>query len=120
MKAWRDQFDALYSSEQSEARKRAQKQVLQQELRAAYEQLKESWSGYDGYDGWFARELNNAQLSTVASYNDLVPAFDRLLAQQQGDLKLFYQRVQELAASSQEEREQQLGEIGLLARESSL
>ncbi|HBQ01348.1 MAG TPA: aminopeptidase, partial [Gammaproteobacteria bacterium] len=75
---WRDQFDVLYSSDTSETEMREQKQGLQQTLRVAYEDLKESWSGYDGYDAWFARELNNAQLSTVASYNDLVPAFDRL------------------------------------------
>ena len=117
---WRDQFDELYDSERTDAEKRAEKQVLQEELRAAYAQLKASWSGYAGYDAWFDRELNNAQLSTVASYNDLVPAFDDLLAQSEGDLGLFYQRVKELAELPKEERDQRLGQLGLLASESSL
>lgn len=116
---WRDQFDALYSSDGTETEKREQKQVLQQALRAAYDDLKQSWSGYAGYDAWFSRELNNAQLSTVASYNDLVPAFDRLLQQTEGDLGQFYRRVQELAELSADEREQQLPKPDLLARETA-
>ncbi|MFL2838039.1 MAG: aminopeptidase [Pseudohongiellaceae bacterium] len=116
---WRDQFDVLYSSDTSETEMREQKQGLQQTLRVAYEDLKESWSGYDGYDAWFARELNNAQLSTVASYNDLVPAFDRLLQQLKGDLGQFYRRVQELAELPVDEREQQLPNPDLLARETA-
>lgn len=116
---WRDQFDALYSSELSDTEKREGKKVLRQDLRLAYEDLKASWSGYAGYDAWFARELNNAQLSTVASYNDLVPAFDSLLRQLEGDLRQFYRRVQELAELPTDEREQQLPSSGLLARETA-
>jgi len=116
---WRDQFDALYSSDRTETEKREQKQVLQQALRAAYDDLKQNWSGYAGYDAWFSRELNNAQLSTVASYNDLVPAFDRLLQQAEGDLGQFYRRVQELAELPADEREQQLPQPDLLARETA-
>lgn len=102
---WREQFDVLYNSDSSETEKREQKKGLQQALRAAYEDLKQSWSGYDGYDAWFGRELNNAQLSTVASYNDLVPAFDSLLQQAEGDLEQFYRLVQELAELPADERE---------------
>src|SRR5581483_1845730 len=32
-------------------------------LRRDYAQLKTQWNGYSGYDAWFGRELNNAQLN---------------------------------------------------------
>ena len=60
-------------------------------LRGDYAQLKAQWGGSNDYDGWFARPLNNAQLNSVAAYYDLVPCFERLLAQNGGDLEKFYE-----------------------------
>jgi predicted aminopeptidase len=106
--AFRDKFDELYEKEMSDMEMRLEKTRLQQLLRNDYEQLKKFWDGYEGYDSWFARSLNNAQLSTVSSYNDLVPFFNQLLRQNDGDLELFYRDVAELAALDEEEREQRL------------
>jgi predicted aminopeptidase len=39
---WQEQFEVLYSSDSPETQKREQKKVLQQTLRAAYEDLKEA------------------------------------------------------------------------------
>lgn len=94
---FRDRFDAHYASTQDEATLRAGKQALQQELRLAYGRLKESWGGYGGYDRWFSRPLNNAQLSTVASYNDLTPQFTSLLESEGGSFGDFFHRVAALA-----------------------
>jgi predicted aminopeptidase len=41
--------------------------------------------------------VNNALLASFASYNQLVPAFERLLAEEKGDLARFYERVRALA-----------------------
>ena len=65
-------------------------------------------AGVRGYDAWFARDLNNAQLSTVASYNDWVPAFEMLLDQEEGKLSAFYRRVAELADQEAPVREEAL------------
>lgn len=46
---------------------------------------------------------NNAFLASVAVYTELVPAFQRLLAES-GNLETFYQRVKELAKREQSER----------------
>ncbi len=43
-------------------------------------------------------ELNNAFLASYATYNRLVPAFEKLLAEEGGDLEKFYSRVKKLAA----------------------
>jgi predicted aminopeptidase len=52
-------------------------------------------------------EANNAFLASIALYTDLVPAFERLLAES-GSLESFYRRVKKLAATEPSKREIQL------------
>ena len=108
---FRERFEQLYESEQSEYNKRNSKRELQEEMRRGYEDLKMSWGGIGAYDRWFASSLNNAQLSTVASYNDLVPAFEALFASNNGDLQAFYREVESLAEMEEEIRDSQLAMI---------
>lgn len=98
---YRERLTALYGQALSVAAMRTAKQEIQEQLRAEYSRRKVLW-GYDGYDLWFAGPLNNAQLATVASYNELVPAFAALLAQEQGDLARFYELVKGIAHASPE------------------
>ena len=84
---------------------RQRKHALQRALRADYEASKRRWGGDAGYDTWFSNPLNNAQLSTVSSYNDLVPFFMELLTQADGNLEAFYEEVQRIAALDLEQRE---------------
>ncbi len=111
--AWREKFAELYDRDMDTEDMRDQKQDLQQQMRVDYERIKRGWGGYAGYDSWFARSLNNAQLSTVASYNSLVPHFNALMAAVDGDMSAFYQRVKEIAALPPEQREQSLSELCL-------
>lgn len=83
----------LYTSEEQEPNLRESKRVLYANLKLEYESLKDSWEGYDGYDAWFGRDLNNAQLNTVATYFNWVPAFNALLTEEKNDLENFYSRV---------------------------
>jgi predicted aminopeptidase len=87
---------------------RARKAAVIAKLRADYEMLKVSWGGYSGYDKWFARPINNAQLNTVATYQTLVPAFEKLLARNGGDLVKFYAAAEIIAASPKEKRHERL------------
>ena len=50
-----------------------------------------------GYQAWFDAGLNNAHLASVATYYDCVPGFERLLAQQGGNLPAYYAAVSALA-----------------------
>jgi predicted aminopeptidase len=88
---------ALYASTSDVEVLRQGKQERLEQLRRDYATLKGEWEGYSGYDNWFSQPLNNAQLSTVATYNNLVPAFQALLARQNGDLAAFYEAVAALA-----------------------
>ena len=99
----------MYESELAEADKLIGKQQIQQDLRDEYQQRRDSWNG--GYDGWFAGPLNNAQLATVASYNDLVPAFARLLENSEGNLDLFYAVVSEMTRLRPQQREEMLSTL---------
>jgi predicted aminopeptidase len=78
------------------------------DLRANYQKLREGWDGYPGYDEWFSRELNNAQLNTIANYYDFLPAFERVLAMNGNDMDKFYVEVERLSKMSKDERHQWL------------
>ena len=103
--SYRDKFERLYQEQLPEQQMRQRKQALKQQLRADYEASKRQWGGDTGYDTWFANPLNNAQLSTVSSYNDLVPFFMELLAQADGNLEDFYGEVKRIAVLDSEQRE---------------
>jgi predicted aminopeptidase len=103
---YRDRFESLYQLEINESSMRSQKLELQQTLREEYAVLKQQWQGYEGYDGWFSRSLNNAQLSTVASYNDLLPFFAAVFEQSNQDFSTFYAEVSRLADLPEQERDE--------------
>jgi predicted aminopeptidase len=99
----------VYASGRDEAHKREAKARIFHELREAHFQIKHrDWGGYTGYDRWFAQDLNNAQLASVATYRELVPAFQTLLARHGGDLNAFYRAAEALGALPVGERTQAL------------
>lgn len=104
--AYRDRFELLYAQDVVESSMRSQKMELQQSMREEYAALKRQWQGYAGYDGWFSRSLNNAQLSTVASYNDLLPFFAAVFENSKQDFSTFYAEVGRIADLSELEREE--------------
>lgn len=104
-------LETLYDSDQSRTDKLAGKAQLTAQLLQDYQSLKAQWNGYDGYDRWFAGPLNNAQLSTVATYHQLEPGFRALFNQSDNNLALFYQRCRELADLEQSERHSYLNQL---------
>ena len=78
----RERLKGIYTSDLAREQKLAQKSVEWQRLRSAYPAL--------------PIEPNNAFLASVAVYTELVPAFERLLAES-GSLEAFYRRVKDLA-----------------------
>ncbi|GAB5498968.1 MAG: aminopeptidase [Pseudohongiellaceae bacterium] len=109
---YREQFSDLYQQDLSTSDMREQKAALQERMRADYRLMRRQWDGYRGYDSWFDRSLNNAQLATVSSYNDLVPAFTALLTEAGGDFAAFYGRVAEIAELDKVERDALLATYG--------
>jgi len=62
------------------------------------------WGGYRGYDAFFETPWNNARIAAMAAYTDEVPAFDALLARENGDLPRFFAQVRRIAALPQVDR----------------
>ncbi len=106
--ATRENLETLYASSMDDGDKLLEKERLFGRLRLGYAQLKASWGGYSGYDGWFANDLNNARLALLATYNAYVPAFERLLADQDGDMSKFHEAVEALSKLPKEERNAEL------------
>jgi len=95
---YRARLEALYREPLTDEAKRAGKARLLGEMEADYRALKaQRWGGWGGYDRWFGQGVNNAQLASVATYEELVPAFRALLAREDGDMGRFYAEVRRLA-----------------------
>jgi predicted aminopeptidase len=102
-------LEAIYASNAPEADQRAGKREVFARLRAEYERAKrERWDGFAGYDRFFAQDLNGAHLAAVAAYNDLVPAFEALLARVDGDLPRFFAEVKSLGELPRPQRDARL------------
>jgi predicted aminopeptidase len=92
----RQRLARLYAVDSPESTRRIAKQREFGRLKFEFLRLKQRWGGGMGYDAWFARVLNNAQLASVATYHDCVPGLRRELAAA-GALPGFYARAGELA-----------------------
>jgi predicted aminopeptidase len=101
---YRNHLAALFDQDLPAEEKRLRKREFFMQMRQDYAKLKQSWGGFSGYDGWFSQPLNNAQLASVAIYTQLVPAFQRILTAQQGDMKRFYIEVERIAGLPHEKR----------------
>lgn len=108
--ATRRELAALYRRPIDAERKRQQKAVI-------FRRLQETASGSESlveaseYKAWLASGLNNAKLTSIATYYDLVPAFQRLLAFQDHELAAFYRASEVLATLGIDERNMLLSEL---------
>ena len=110
---YRAQIEKAYSTNTSDTEKRHVKKQLIAELKRDYEQTTKDWQGYVGYKYWFEQPINNAKLISIATYNELIPAFEKLLEDHGGDLKSFYKSVVELAEQPKSLRRQALATLNL-------
>lgn len=108
----REQLAQLYQQELPEKKMRAQKKRLLALAQDRYEELKQSGKLGTGFDRWMAPGLNNARLAGIATYRDLLPAFQTLLKSCDGDLQLFYQQVRDLASQAKTARRTRLQQKG--------
>jgi predicted aminopeptidase len=105
---YRSELEANYERKASKEEKRKQKAAIFKALVDEYQTLKMvKWSGYSGYDRWFAEPLSNAHLASIATYHDYVPAFRNLLEQEKSFPK-FYAAVRELARFDRQDRNTRL------------
>jgi predicted aminopeptidase len=100
---YRSRLKRLFASGESDAEKRAAKARIFAELHEKLADLNAAKAAVRPAPA--ARtKLNNADLATVSTYTGLVPAFQALLQQHEGNLALFYERVKEIARLPAPER----------------
>ena len=111
LKDSREKLKQLYSIKISDIAKREKKKKLFSLMQKKYEALKKSWGGKTDYDLWMAQELNNAHLSLIATYHDLVPTFQSMLKNESNNLKRFYAVVEKYGALDKKDRQNELKQL---------
>jgi predicted aminopeptidase len=109
--AYHGKLDTLYRSGAARDEMRAAKKQLFSDMNQEYQELKVKWGGFAGYDRWFARGVNNAQVASIAVYTQMVPAFEALLAQSGGNMPEFYRKVIELSEEPKAARKRKLAAL---------
>lgn len=95
---------------------RRQKAAILAQMQTEYAALKAGWGGDREYDGWFAHEVNNAKLNSIAAYYDFVPGFQQMLADNGGDLARFYNAAELLSRKPKGKRHEDLRLLAKRAR----
>lgn len=104
----RQRLEEVFATDISDDEKRNQKALVITSLKQAYHQIRdEKWGGYSGYDQWFNEPITNAHFVLIATYEELVPAFQALHAKS-GSMKKFYANVQAMAKQDKVRRREQL------------
>lgn len=99
----REQLERLYASGVAKPEMRERKAAILADITAQARDLQHR-QGDQFYESWLQEGLNNAHLASVATYYQCVPGFERLLAEQGGDLERFYAAARALAKESRAER----------------
>lgn len=103
---------ALYAQPLAPERMRVAKQARLATLTAQLREIEAGMGRRAGFSEWLERGLNNAHLASVANYWDCVAGFERVLAEEGGDLPRFYERVRGLARLAASERRARLCQSG--------
>jgi predicted aminopeptidase len=101
----RGRLEILYASGRGKQQMREEKSLVFDELREAYRSLVETqWDGRSYYQSLLSRELNNARLALINSYQGGACAFEKLYRSANGDMARFHQLAADKAALDGEQR----------------
>ena len=105
LNATRAELRAVYAAHLAPELMRERKRAAFAALAKSFALLKSRWGGHAPFESWFAGDLNNAHLASVATYFACVPGFQRELEAVGGDLTAFYAGVRGLAKLDQATRD---------------
>ena len=108
LRSIRTELQTVYSSDLGLEEKRHAKNQIIVDGYERYDRLKVEWGGYAGYDRWMEKGLNNARLSSAATYHELVSAFQVLMQSVDHDLPAFYAEVKKLGSLPKDARQVKL------------
>jgi len=100
---------------------RVNKAAIFETLKKRYRVLESGWGGRSYYSGWISRELNNAGLALIDSYQGGVCAFRNLYRSAEGDLSEFHDLAAARSTLDREQRSEWLNQpCSLIASNSDL
>jgi predicted aminopeptidase len=111
MDATREKLDQVYDSRHSVAEKRARKEIVLADARAAYTTWKGQWGGDGSYDRVVAGGPNNAWFVALSAYHRWVPAFRQLFLISGESFERFYAEVAILGELDKAERDKRLATL---------
>jgi predicted aminopeptidase len=105
---YRQRLELLYQTDLTPSEKRARKSTIFSELRNEFNHLKTNKIELSAYDVWMSQSLNNAKIGSVVAYHDFLPAFQKMLTQNMGEMNQFFEACRQLAQKNKDERHQVL------------
>ncbi len=108
----RTRLERLYAQPLAADAMRQAKAAEFERLRNDYRQMRDSqWAGDKRYDAWINQPMNNARLLPFGLYDQWVPAFAALFAQEGRDWLKFYRAVEQLGRLPVEPRKVALRQL---------
>lgn len=108
----RKRLAAVYAQTLPADMLRARKADVFAGLKQRYRKLRNSqWHGYDGYDVFFDKALNNARLVPFGLYDQWVPGFRVIFQRSGGDWAHFYRVVASLGDEAKAQRDAQMKKL---------
>ncbi|MCP4876568.1 MAG: aminopeptidase [Gammaproteobacteria bacterium] len=101
----RTELTVIYAGAVDDVVKREQKSRVFDEARLAHADIAAKYGIQGGYTHWFAQELNNAKIGSIAAYNSLAPAFVNMIHAHNLDFSAFYDYVDNLGSLAKIERD---------------
>lgn len=106
----REDLEVVYANESlDDEGKRHEKTRVLQGFRDRAEELNRRLGGKLRVEKWFEKPVNNARLNSLETYYEMVPAFERLLAECGGDLERFFDRLETMKRMKRDDRRRALG-----------
>jgi len=106
IEATREKLSQLYATETDDVIKRDKKAAIFATSRESYSMIAERLNYKDGFEGWFAGELNNAKIGSVSAYNTHAPVFLAMIKALDYDFSVFFDTVEEIGEMDKTAREQ--------------
>jgi len=105
----REELKQVYSrTYRSVEIERAAKAAAFVHMRQRADALDRRYGGSLKIERWFQKPVNNARLSTLATYYEMLPGFEALLKAHGGDLESFFKAVEAMRGLGKEARRQKI------------
>jgi len=101
-----EKLDQLYKTEMDETTKRDKKAAIFAGSREGYLIIAKRLNYSDGFENWFAGELNNAKIGSISAYNTHTPAFLAMITALNYDFAAFFNHVDKIGVMDRAAREQ--------------